>query len=434
MTEEQWNELLELRAKAGLAAKTDHRFTLLEDFLSAQFHLSIYSGEEQERLRTQFSELSDQEQQDLISRVTQKTNPSFFYLSQAEVEKLRMGRKELSLHERTRLLSDLILSAAGTAWLDLGEVFEAHIEIDDNSSPDRWARPYAYISFSDGYRRRVETVDILESVRSNPAAIGHPAIVFAIHHWQRVIYARRVIERDDVTTRDEWGQVAKEVIGGGREINTAERNLKALGRLLFVGAKERATPKESALAIKMESLGLGLEDKQTSLYQAWELLEAKHIDLRNGTQEIVAKLEARLVDLENQPYVEGQYRRIPVRTVMEFLREEGLQGGLKYVGSNEEGDSLRPSWKIFRNAYAAWFFDLSQPVVQEYLEKAAKQNLADSDVYQPSWVSEKSSIPRILYSLLANQLVMVREPVLLSEEILHLKGIERAIEDSLSDE
>jgi len=108
MNEEQWDELLKLRAKANLTLKTDHRYTRLEDFFSSHFYLANYSQDEINHLLAQFNDLSDQEKQDLLSRAKWKTNPSLFHLTHEEVEKLRTARKELSFHERARLFSNLI--------------------------------------------------------------------------------------------------------------------------------------------------------------------------------------------------------------------------------------------------------------------------------------------------------------------------------------
>jgi hypothetical protein len=203
MNNDEWDELLKLRGKAGLSAKTHSRLARLEDLIAYTRYLDTYTQEEKDRLVAQFKELSEQEQQELWARATYKTKPIFFHLTDAEVERLGEARKKLPFHERARLLGNLILSSARIAWLDLGEVFFAIIELDDKSSPERETRPHAHLSFRHVSRMRVETVDILESVRKDPAAIAHPAIAFAIYHWQQVIYTRRVIEREDITSRGE---------------------------------------------------------------------------------------------------------------------------------------------------------------------------------------------------------------------------------------
>ena len=283
MNEEQWNELLELRKKISLTPKTDYRYSRLEDFFFYHHCLSTYSQEELKRLFTTFGELPDQEKQDLISRATKRTHPNFFHLSDAEVDKFMSARPELSFHERARLSDGFISTKAGTAWFDLGEVSEAVIEIDDNSSPARAKRPHAQIYFSHGSQRRVETVDIIESVKNNATAIGHPAIVFAIYHWQRVINAKRVVGRDDVTTSGEWGKITKEVIGDMETVRVAEKNLAAIGKALETGAKKRAIPNAFAFALNVKLMGLDIEDQNTVVYQAWEQLKAISI---NRTDEV----------------------------------------------------------------------------------------------------------------------------------------------------
>ncbi|MGB7922356.1 MAG: hypothetical protein WCF57_03845 [Pyrinomonadaceae bacterium] len=432
MDAEQWADLLNLREKACLTPSTDYRFELLEMYLSALYTLNIFSQEDKKRFNTEFNELSDQDRQDLCYRVANKTNPNFFHLTYEEMERLQAARKELSFHERARLFSDLILTATGTAWLDLGKVFDAEIEIDDNSSPDRWRRPYAHIFFSNGHRRQVETVDILESVKNNPASIGHPAIAFAIYHWQRVIHARRVIERDDITSRDELWKEFKRELSGEREVEIAERNLAAIGKMLLKGANKRAIPNELAFALRIEELRLRLEDTNTVFHKAWERLDSKFIDPSDEITQALAKIEAELRTFENQPYINSTSSRIPASRVMEFLQDDVEKGGKRFVGNNEEGVSLRPSWKIFRNAFAAWLFDLAQGVVQEYLEKAAKLSV-DVEVYQYSYVKPKTTVSRIFHYLLVNQLVMAREPITVSESKIDFQGIEKTIEKINSD-
>jgi hypothetical protein len=310
-------------------------------------------------------------------------------------------------------------------------VFEANIEIDDHSSPERWERPYAHIYFSKHSQMRVETIDIIESVKENPASIGHPAIVVAIHHWQRVVHARRVIERDDITTRDEWGKAVKEVMGE-REIRVAENNLKAIGKALVDGANEAALPNAPAFAFNMKSARLWIDDKETVLYKAWERLAASFIDSTDGVKQVLAKLETVLLAFESQPYTDSRNRRVSANRVMEFLRTGGEYGGERFVGYDQNGKLKRRRWIEFRNAFAGWYYGLGQTVVQQYLETAAKQDLIDEEVYQPSWVSPQGNVCRILHYLLSTQLVAVREPMMLSEEDIDVDGIERAIKKSAS--
>ncbi len=428
MNEEQWNELLELREKASLTPKSDYRLQSLEIYLSSLYSLNLYSPEEKEKLNAQFKELSDEDRQALTHRVTNKTHSNFFHLTYEEMEKLRTLRKDLTLHERARLLSNLITTATGTAWLDIGEVFNTQIEIDDNSSPERWSRPYAFISFPYGNKQHVETVDIIASVSNNPAAIGHPAIVAAIQHWQRVIRAKRVIERDDITSRDEMLKSFRRVFSGEMEVEVAERNLTAIGGQLLKGAKKGAISKEAALAIKMELLGLRIEDKNTIFYKAWEMLGAEFIAPTDEVEQTLAKLKADLLAYEKQPYTDIKSRVISADRVMLFLYEEGNKGGMRFVGNNHEGISLRPSWKVFRNAFAAWFFDLAQSVVQDYLEKAAKENIDGDTIYQYGWNSPRILVANVFHYLLSGQLVMAHQPVEMSEDIIEYESMGNAIE------
>lgn len=414
MDQEKWEELLRLRAKASFSPKSGTRFQQLENYLSDIHAVARFSEKELQRFKPQLDELSEEERQDLYYRATNKTSPSFFHLTYDEKEILLAARKELAFHERAQLFGNLILAAAGTVLLDLGAVFEGEIEIDDVSSPDRWTRPYARISFPFEDEQKIETVDILESVRSNPASIGHPVIAFAIHHWQRVIHAKRVIERDEDTFRDdEWRKIKMEY-SGGREVEVAERNLEAIGKLLRTGANKRAIPKELALALKVESLSLRLEDMHTVFYKAWENLHAENIERTDEIPVVLKKIKQKLTDFEQQPYSDYTSRRISARAVMKFLRDKGTKGGRGYVGYDSEGESLRPTWKVFRNAFLAWLFHLERDSVQDYLEKAAKLEAVD-DFYQYSWTKPSTSVISMVTHLLASPLVTIQEVAPASE-------------------
>ena len=276
MLEEQLQELLAIRKKARLIPNTDYRFTRLEDLIAYTRYLETYTQEEKDRLLAAFDKLSDQDKEKLWNNATQRGNAALFYLSEQDREKLEMEKKKLSFHERARISDGYIrIEGLANAWLDFGEVSDAIIEIDDSSSPERERHPYAYICFSNGYQRRVETIDIFESIKANPASIGHPAIVFAIYHWQRVIYTRRVIERDEIGPRDEWEQLIKDEFDGGDALRLADMNLKAISPTLHDAAWARAISKEAALALKMDWYGLRLDDVQTVLHFAWERLHAK---------------------------------------------------------------------------------------------------------------------------------------------------------------
>lgn len=117
-----------------------------------------------------------------------------FHLLPEELDDIKDRRKQMSLSDRARL-STFIDAGAGIAWLDLGGVLDATIELDDHSSPERERRPHVRIYYKDAAREvdvitpQVEIIDIIESVRNDAAAVGHPAIAFAIYHWQRVVQA-----------------------------------------------------------------------------------------------------------------------------------------------------------------------------------------------------------------------------------------------------
>ena len=69
-----------------------------------------------------------------------------------------------------------------------GELFNASIKIDDDSSKEREERPYAYIyhrNISSHSNSLFEAIDIFASIERDATIVGHPAIVFAISRWHR---------------------------------------------------------------------------------------------------------------------------------------------------------------------------------------------------------------------------------------------------------
>jgi hypothetical protein len=422
MTDEKLNELLELRAKASLAPN-EHHLQRLIDLLSYTRYLGTYTQEEREHLVAQFKELSPEEQQEVLNR-TYKLHPNFFNLSGEERGKLKAARKDLPLHERARISDVHIKTAGGIAWLDLMEVLDTRIQLDDRSSAARESRPYSHIYPDDFWQLNVETIDILESVKSDPLAIGHPAVVFAIYHWRRVIYTKRVIKREDVTFRDEIGQYFYDQWRGGRDIRSAENNLKAISKTLYDAAKRRMIPKESALALKMQWCGLLPEGNETVVFKAWEELKAEAIGAQADPDEIIKDLEPKL--LERERVMLGK-QPIYASRMMEFLRQGGKKGGRRFIGFDAEGNSLRTTWKDFRNAFAAWFFNLKQSAVQQYLEDAKKQNIVLDEIYEPSPTYPTTTIARIFTYLLTKPLIFARGPVLLRESVVGMGGIEEAI-------
>jgi hypothetical protein len=433
MNEELLNELIQVRAKARLSPKTSYRFGRLEDFIAYTQYLSTYTQSEKDRLLAEFNKLSDQEKQALWNNATQRGNAASFYLSDEDREKLEAGKKNLSFHERARISDGYIrIEGLANTWLDFGEVSEAIIEIDDSSAPERQSRPYAYIGFSNGYWRRVETIDIFESIKANPASIGHPAIVFAIYHWQRVIYTRRVIKRDEIGLRDGWEQALKDEFEGGDDLRIAAMNLKAISQTLYDAAWNRAISKEAALALKMDWYGLRVDDVQTVLHFAWEKINTKSLSQFVEKKKMLEKVVAELREFEMRPHTDYRHKRVSSEKVMEFLSAPGKRGGRKYVGFDKNGKSLRPRWKVFRNAFAARFFGLEQSALQDYLEKSTKQNVMQSEIYEPTITPPRITVSGIWHYLLATPLASVQEPIWVSEDDMGFNGVADAIEKAIS--
>jgi hypothetical protein len=341
-------------------------------------------------------------------------------LNDNELQTLKTYRKKLRFHERVRLSSRWDRAAVGTVWHDFGEISDSGIELDDQSSREREERPYAYIWQSTGYYRIVETVDIIESIARNPTSIGHPAIIFAIYHWQEVIQAQRLIERDDVYSHSDMGKAVKRELGGGKELEIAKRNLKAVTDAFHSGIKEKRLSKEVAFANQVKSMSL--DDQDNFLYEAWKRLEARHVEQTDETLRRLEKIESHLQQIERE--YPNHNTDTPIRKVMDFLRADGV----RFVYSEESEFSRRPTWKAFRHAFLAWHFDMKQTTVQEYLEEAARHETPEV-VYRPSLSAPKGRVANIFHYVLAIPLVSAREPLVVHEDDIGFHGLTAAIED-----
>jgi len=383
-----------------------------EHYLWAKNVLQTYSAEEEKRLQSEIATLPEQERLQLEFRATHRTLASRFHLSENEAQKLTTGRRGLQFHQRAEL-SKVLYGAAGIAWLDLGEIFSARIEIDDLSS-ERADSPHARVSFTDERnhsQRIVETIDILSSVRNNPACVGHPVIAFAIRHWQRVVQARRLFERDDIYTQppahhSELAKVLKREFGGERDVEVAKSNLRAIGTALTKGSSMNAHSKELTFFLVVQDLEL----EKSPLRTAWERLHASHLKKTDEKEATVSAVEVYLKAHRtiNSP--------LPIDKVIDFLNTENA--GDKFVGFNENDESQRRSWVVFQHAFLAWYWpELSPSSVQQYLETGKKEseNINLNELYKPSLLSPTGNIGNILHKVLTTPLLRADSRIILPE-------------------
>ena len=343
-------------------------------------------------------------------------------LNDDELRILREARRELKFHERMRLLG-LSRTATGTVWLDFGEISESMIQIDDGSSTEREERPFAYIWLTQGYERCVETVDIIESVKQNPMSIGHPAILFAIHRWQEVIQAQRLIARDDVdSARDETMRAFKRAFDGGLELESAKRNLDKLMKAFKDGVRDRRITNEVAFAIKAKSMGL-LGSKDNLLYKAWQRLAPKYVKDFDSPDDRRKRIKDFLLEAERaQPNLATN---LSIRKVMNFLEEDGA----RFVYDEKSVASRRPQWKVFWHAFLAWNFQMKPTSIQEYLERANKEDFPDKS-FQPSLTAPKAQLANLCRYIWALPLTTTRDSLLVHEDDVGFNGLAAALEAS----
>jgi hypothetical protein len=331
-------------------------------------------------------------------------NTGFLGLNAEDLEQLDQARRLLSFSERARL-SKLWTTAAGLVFYDAGEIFYTVLELKDQSSVDGEQRPYVLIRKRDNSKVYVETIDIIETVRKDAALIGHPAIVWAIKHWERVTHARRVLLHDDVFSRDAATAGSKDYYEE-TYIRTAEQNLAAVFKALQAGIKKRAISPASALAIRIRELNL--DAGQNFLRVAWERLAPMNIDPTENIEARIKTIETYLKQSDIEFTGEGN-SPVTIRQVVNFLKDAGH----KYVG-DDEGDgrrvSYRPNWKIFSNAFARWYFNVEQTTLQDYLTDARKEGVSEVKYWRPSFGNPKISVFSLLLYILSQELVSTSPP------------------------
>jgi len=351
-----------------------------------------------------------------LKTILKKSQPNgFMGLDDNDLATIREKSKNLSFDERANLFVCFI-SAAGTILYDAGGLFKAQIKIDDKRSKASENRPLANIKFTDGYKARVEVIDILESVRNDATLIGHPAILFAINQWQNTLIWEKYNKSDDVYS--EVYKIANYVFVD-QYIESARKNLEAIGKALLEGSRRQAIPKEMALALKIQDLGL--EKKNTYLFVAWERLAAKHIKQTEELGERIDRVEKYLINLPSDqsiklldefPPEQQKYgiidATISIYKVIDFLKTDGN----KFVFHKSDYKSQRPHWKVFNNAYFKWFFKKEPSTLKKYKKIAKKQDIAE-EPYKANFMGALPSVNvyQFVYDVFSRPLVNYRPPI-----------------------
>ena len=139
--------------------------------------------------------MANQELNELLERIQVEGSSSI-------KDKLWRFRKDilsLPVSEKGKLLTANL--KLDSDFPDIANLFDTKLIIDDSSIKEREFKPYVYVRNSYERISSVETVDILESVRQNGIAIGHPVILFAIQYWQLVLKSTKYLSRLAKTQR-----------------------------------------------------------------------------------------------------------------------------------------------------------------------------------------------------------------------------------------
>lgn len=393
-------------------------------------------------------------------------------LDQKSLDIIRQNLNKLSFNEKANLFMNF-LTPTGTILYDAGGVFKAQIKIDDTfdersettNKADKFKeriknlgesslleeiadkpkkhiegdakklhksrlRPLAYIKFTYGKKARVEVIDILESVRSDATLIGHPAIVFAIDHWQKILAWKNYSQYDDVHYRIENNKSIKNLFYDpyfDLYVERARLNLEAIGKALLEGARRQAIQKESAFVLKVQDLRL--EEKNSYLFIAWKRLAKRHINETHELEERIDRIEKFLkkLSISQSPLQSDEFppesrefnfieSTISISNVIGFLKTEGKH--FVYDEGITDDRSLRPQWRVFHSAFIKWYFQKEALTVEQYRKIAKKKEIGG----RPYTIGMGNSLPKtdvfnLMFSLFTQPLKNVCPPIECSEKI-----------------
>jgi len=342
----------------------------------------------------------------LRKKLKQATPDPYMGMSPAEVVNIREEAETLSLEERATLLS-CFETPSGSVLHDVTGILADTLYIDDFSCPARRVRPLCLIERRFEGKVVVDVIDILETVRQNPVAIGHPAILAAINRWQAIIHSSKVLMYPNVYDTDRSVKKLRKQLKGDF-IEYSKRNLHAVADALITGATKRAVTNKKALQLSVETLQV--DAKNTYLYFAWERLHRRNII---DTQEAENRIGSIMDFLKKIPCVsdladststsdsaDEQFvdnTSIELHWVKDFL----CSAGKRFVYFEHGERSRRPKWAQFRNAFLAWYYDKTIDTIDKY-RSAAKQQKYEPTLINPTLFAPPP--PDSVFELISQQL------------------------------
>lgn len=344
---------------------------------------------------------------------------------------LEQRAKALSFTEKIRLI-DARVCWPGYFLYDAAGVIDAHILLDYYTLEDRKHKPVVLIKFTDYHTARCEVIDIIGSVKKDAALIGHPAILFAVDYWQEVLRGARYEGYDTIYDKAEEVQELKSQLVYSF-VDSARHNLTAIGKALLEGSREHSLKKEEALILRIQELDS--DAKNTYLRIAWERLNDKYVNQIHELSERIKKIIdylrrlPTLNDLHNLDDFPSKYRKhgpiankITITNVEDFLNDHGS----RFVYDEDKVTSQRPQWKIFQNAFLAWYFDKKPSTLQKYVDRVMRKN----NPSRPRHDTLFGPLPRtMLFQLMSD--IYTREPVYLCPPF---ECLEDEVEDRYNEE
>lgn len=326
--------------------------------------------------------------------------------------------QNLSFEERAKLLINFV-AYPGMALFDPGNIFRTLIKIDDNIDKKRPRRPLAYLIFNqDADFTRVEVIDILESVRQNALAVGHPVIIAAIQHWQNIILWEKFVNNETIYSQiksvTEWNHHFH-----GRYIEAADESLKEISKALSSGISKRKVPSINSFLRHLKNLNI--ENRNNYLYVAWERLKSNVVNPTNDLAERVYVIEnylRRLPKRESPDQInefDEEFRKygyletdLSISSVLDFLKNDGS----RFVYSEKSEFSQRPRWSVFKNAFLKWYFNKKGSTIDQY-KKSFKEPFTTEEPYLSGFFGNSSpvSFSGLMNEILSQPLIHYCKPL-----------------------
>jgi hypothetical protein len=239
------------------------------------------------------------------------------------------------------------------------------ISIEDWFGPDR-ERPAAIL-----IRKldRIEIIDIIASIRQDPLSLGHPAILFAIERWVRIMQYQ--VSRSNLKLKRGNEPYSPSEVDF---YDIAETHLRNVAKALLESAKEHKLSKSEMFAVYAEYS----YPEYLLLRTAWEALADSAIKNAHNANLKLTMIKERILNGSPVARVISKRDRRPYDSHwMKTVEKNHVDPIIKFIKQKNLHRRKRGKWIAMMNAFDAWRTGLSVGTVEQYRRMASKSDLVD---------------------------------------------------------